>query len=167
MPARPPAGRGGRAVRPALRRRAGTRTTTSTAPTATGCAAVDRPIAGLIADLKRRGLLDETLIVWCGEFGRIARQRRPRRGTAYGRDHNATAMTIWLAGGGRQGRPHRSAPPTRIGAEAVEVVHPVRDLHVTLLRLLGLDDNKLTYFHAGRFKQLSQFGGEVINELIA
>ncbi|MFP6750885.1 MAG: DUF1501 domain-containing protein, partial [Pirellulaceae bacterium] len=62
---------------------------------------------------------------------------------------------------------HTIGATDEIGATAVDVVHPLRDLHVTLLRLLGLDDNKLTYYHAGRFKQLSQFGGKVINELIA
>jgi hypothetical protein len=75
-------------------------------------------------------------------------------------------MTIWLAGGGVRAGTTVGATD-EIGATAVECVHPVRDLHVTLLRLLGLDDAKLTYFHAGRFKQLSQFGGEVIKELLA
>jgi len=75
-------------------------------------------------------------------------------------------MTIWMAGGGvRAG--HTVGATDETGATAVECVHHVRDLHVTLLRLLGLDDNKLTYFHGGRFKQLSQFGGQVIQELIA
>jgi len=126
---------------------------------------VDKPIAGLIADLKRRGLLDDTLIVWCGEFGRSP-DNGVRGGIAYGRDHNARAMTVWLAGGGVNAG-HTIGATDEIGAEAVECVHPIRDLHVTLLHLLGLDDNALTYFHAGRFKQLSQFGGEVIGELIA
>jgi hypothetical protein len=126
---------------------------------------VDRPIAGLITDLKRRGLLDETLVVWCGEFGRSP-DNGVRMGTAFGRDHNARAMPVWLAGGGVNAGQTVGATD-EIGGEAVEVVHPIRDLHVTLLRLLGLDDNKLTYFHAGRFKQLSQFGGKVIGELIA
>ncbi len=126
---------------------------------------VDRPIAALIQDLKRQGMLDETLIVWCGEFGRSP-DNGVRGGTAYGRDHNARAMTVWLAGGGVNAG-HTIGATDEIGAEAVENVHPIRDLHVTLLRLLGLDDNRLTYFHNGRFKQLSQFGGEVINELIA
>jgi hypothetical protein len=75
-------------------------------------------------------------------------------------------MNIWLAGGGVKAG-HTIGATDEIGANAVEVVHPLRDLHVTLLRLLGLDDNKLTYFHAGRYKQLSQFGGKVIKELIA
>lgn len=126
---------------------------------------VDKPIAGLIADLKQRGLLDETLVVWCGEFGRSP-DNGVRGGTAYGRDHNPKAMTLWFAGGGVKAG-HTIGATDEIGAEAVDCVHHVRDLHVTLLRLLGLDDNKLTYFHGGRFKQLSQFGGEVIKELIA
>src|SRR5690348_1915879 len=89
-----------------------------------------------------------------------------RMGTAFGRDHNPKAMTIWFAGGGVNGG-HTIGATDEIGAEAVECVHHVRDLHVTILRLLGLDDNKLTYFHAGRFKQLSQIGGQVIKELLA
>lgn len=126
---------------------------------------VDKPIAGLIADLKQRGLLEDTLVVWCGEFGRSP-DNGVRGGTAYGRDHNPKAMTMWFAGGGVKAG-HTIGATDEIGAEAVDCVHHVRDLHVTLLRLLGLDDNKLTYFHGGRFKQLSQFGGEVIKELIA
>jgi hypothetical protein len=75
-------------------------------------------------------------------------------------------MNIWMAGGGVKAG-HTIGATDEIGAKAVEVVHPLRDLHVTLLQLLGLDDNKLTYLHAGRYKQLSQFGGNVIKELIA
>ncbi len=127
--------------------------------------AVDRPLAALVQDLKQRGLLDETLLVWCGEFGRSP-DNGVRGGVAYGRDHNAKAMTIWLAGGGVKAG-HTVGATDELGAEAVEIVHPMRDLHVTLLRLLGLDDNRLTYFHGGRFKQLSQFGGKPIVELIA
>ena len=126
---------------------------------------VDKPIAALIGDLKQRGLLDSTLVVWCGEFGRTP-DNGVRGGTAYGRDHNPNAMTIWLAGGDVKAG-HTIGATDELGMTAVENVHNIRDIHVTLLRLLGLDDNKLTYFHAGRFKQLSQFGGKVINELIA
>jgi hypothetical protein len=126
---------------------------------------VDQPIAALLTDLKQRGLLESTLVVWCGEFGRSP-DNSPRGGAAYGRDHNPHGMTIWLAGGGvRAG--HTIGATDETGATAVECVHHVRDLHVTLLRLLGLDDNRLTYFHGGRYKQLSQFGGKVIAELIA
>lgn len=126
---------------------------------------VDQPIAALIGDLKERGLLDSTLIVWCGEFGRSP-DNGVRGGTAYGRDHNPNAMTIWMAGGGCNAG-HTIGATDETGATAVEEVRHVRDFHVTLLRLLGLDDNKLTYYHAGRFKQLSQFGGKVIDNLIA
>jgi hypothetical protein len=125
---------------------------------------VDQPIAALIADLRQRGLLDSTLIVWCGEFGRTP-DNGVRGGIAYGRDHNPNAMTIWLAGGGCNAG-HTIGATDETGMTAVEEVHHVRDFHVTLLRLLGLDDNKLTYYHAGRFKQLSQFGGKVIEKLI-
>ena len=126
---------------------------------------VDRPIAGLLRDLKHRGLLESTLVIWCGEFGRSP-DNGVRGGTAYGRDHNPEAMTIWMAGGGVKAG-HTIGATDDMGAKAVECVHHVRDLHVTFLRLLGLDDNKLTYFHGGRFKQLSQFGGQVIEELLA
>nr|WP_255712696.1 DUF1501 domain-containing protein [Rhodopirellula sp. JC740] len=125
---------------------------------------VDQPIAALIQDLKQRGLLDSTLVVWCGEFGRSP-DNGVRGGTAYGRDHNANAMTIWMAGGGVKAG-HAIGATDETGMTAVEEVRHVRDFHVTLLRLLGLDDNKLTYYHAGRFKQLSQFGGKVIEPLI-
>lgn len=125
---------------------------------------VDQPIAALIADLRDRGLLESTLVVWCGEFGRTP-DNGVRGGTAYGRDHNPAAMTIWMAGGGvRAGQ--TIGATDELGMTAVEGIAHVRDFHVTLLRLLGLDDNRLTYYHGGRFKQLSQFGGSVIQDLI-
>lgn len=129
-------------------------------------ASVDQPIAALIKDLKRRGMLDETLVVWTGEFGRTPDNNYRGGVTSLGRGHNIDAMTMWLAGGGTKSGTVVGATD-EIGAKAVECVHPIRDLHVTLLHLMGLDDNKLTYFHGGRYKQLSQFGGEVIKELIA
>ena len=126
---------------------------------------VDKPMAALLRDLKQRGLLEETLVIWTGEFGRTADNNK--RGGVYsiGRGHNNQAMTMLMAGGGV--KPGVVGTTDDFGAEAVECVHPIRDLHVTLLHLLGLDDNKLTYFHGGRFKQLSQFGGQVIKEIIA
>jgi hypothetical protein len=126
---------------------------------------VDKPIAALIRDLKQRGMLDDTLVIWTGEFGRTPDNNK--RGGVYslGRGHNNKAMTMLLAGGGV--KPGVVGATDELGSSAVECVHPIRDLHVTLLRLLGLDDNKLTYFHGGRFKQLSQFGGEVIQEMLA
>ena len=126
---------------------------------------VDQPIAALIRDLKDRGLLDDTLIVWAGEFGRSP-DNGDRGGIAYGRDHNPKAMPMWFAGGGVNAG-HTIGATDETGAEATSEVHHIRDVHVTLLHLLGLDDNKLTYFHGGRYKQLSQFGGEVITPLLA
>ena len=127
--------------------------------------AVDKPVAGLLKDLKRRGLLENTLVIWAGEFGRSPDNGNRRGGRAMGRDHNAKAQTIWFAGGGVKAG-HVIGATDEIGNEAVEVVHPLKDLHVTILHLLGLDDNRLTYFHGGRFKQLSQTGGSVIRELV-
>lgn len=127
---------------------------------------VDQPIAALIKDLKDRGMLEDTLVMWTGEFGRTPDNNYRGGVTSLGRGHNVDAMNMWFAGGGV--RPGTIVGATdEIGAEAAEVVHPIRDVHCTLMRLLGLDDNKLTYFHGGRFKQLSQFGGEVIDEIIA
>ncbi|MEM0897193.1 MAG: DUF1501 domain-containing protein [Verrucomicrobiota bacterium] len=127
---------------------------------------VDKPIAALLKDLKDRGMLEDTLVVFCGEFGRTPDNGLRGGGESYGRDHNAKAMNIWFAGGGTKAG-HTIGATDEIGAEAVECVHHVRDVHVTLLHLLGLDDNKLTYYHAGRHKQLSQFGGQVIEDLLA
>lgn len=127
---------------------------------------VDRPVAALIKDLKARGLLEETLVVITGEFGRTPDNNRRGGVDPNGRGHNADAMVVLLAGGGTP-RGKVVGATDEVGNRAVETVHPMRDLHVTLLRLLGLDDNRLTYFHGGRYKQLSQTGGQVIPELIA
>jgi hypothetical protein len=127
---------------------------------------VDKPIAALLNDLKERGMLGDTLVIWCGEFGRTPDNGLRGGGESYGRDHNAKAMAMWFAGGGTKAG-HTVGATDEIGAEAVDCVHHIRDVHVTLLHLLGLDDNKLTYYHAGRHKQLSQFGGQIIQELIA
>jgi len=127
---------------------------------------VDKPIAGLLKDLKRRGLLDSTLVVWAGEFGRSPDNGIRAGGVQFGRDHNAKAMTIWMAGGGSKAG-HVIGATDELGEKAVQTVHPLKNVHCTILHMLGLDDNQLTYFHAGRFKQLSQVGGSVIKELIA
>jgi hypothetical protein len=127
---------------------------------------VDQPIAALLGDLRQRGLLDETLVVCTGEFGRSP-DNGIRGGTqTIGRDHNARGMSIWMAGGGVKAG-HRIGATDEIGHEAVDTVHPIKDLHCTILHLLGLNDNKLTFFHEGRFKQLSQTGGSVVKELLA
>lgn len=128
--------------------------------------AIDQPIGALIADLHRTGLLEETLVVFAGEFGRSPDNGIRRGSTTWGRDHNANAMAVWLAGGGVKAG-HIVGATDEVGGAAVEVVHPLRDFHVTVLHLLGLDDNRLRYFHAGRDKQLSQVGGELIRELVS
>jgi hypothetical protein len=127
---------------------------------------VDKPIAGLLKDLKRRGLLESTLVVWGGEFGRSPDNGVRAGSVAFGRDHNAKGMVMWFAGGGvKAGRVIGATD--ELGEKAVEVAQPLKNVHCTILHLLGLDDNKLTYFHAGRFKQLSQTGGQIIKELLA
>ncbi|MDG2124594.1 MAG: DUF1501 domain-containing protein [Verrucomicrobiales bacterium] len=127
---------------------------------------VDQPIAALIRDLKSRGLLEDTIVMWTGEFGRTPDNNYRGGVTSLGRGHNIDAMNMWFAGGGFKKGAIVGATDD-IGAEAVDVVHPVRDVHTTLLHQLGLHDAKLTYFHGGRYKQLSQFGGQVIQELLA
>jgi hypothetical protein len=128
--------------------------------------AIDQPIAALIEDLKSRKLLDSTLVIWAGEFGRSPDNGLRGGAATAGRDHNAKAMSVWLAGGGAR-RGAVVGATDELGEKAVEVARPLKDFHVTLLHLLGLDDSKLTYFHEGRFKQLSQTGGERIKELLA
>ena len=128
--------------------------------------AIDKPLAALIKDLKRNGLLEETLVVWAGEFGRSPDNGIRDGREAWGRDHNVSAMPVWLAGGGVKAG-HIVGATDEVGGGAIDVIHPLKDFHVTLLHLLGLDDAKLRYFHAGREKQLSQTGGQVIRELLA
>ncbi|MCP5110339.1 MAG: DUF1501 domain-containing protein, partial [bacterium] len=128
--------------------------------------AVDKPVAALLNDLKRTGLLEETLVVWAGEFGRSPDNGIRGDGKAWGRDHNAKGMSCWLAGGNAP-RGAILGATDETGGSAVELVRPIKSFHVTLLHLLGLDDARLTYLHAGRDKQLSQTGGELIKELIA
>ena len=128
--------------------------------------AIDKPVSALLRDLKRTGLLEETLVVWAGEFGRSPDNGIRGGGTAWGRDHNANAMAVWLAGGGVKAG-HVVGATDETGGSAVEAVHPLKDFHVTLLHLLGLDDAKLRFFHAGREKQLSQTGGDLIRELLS
>ena len=121
----------------------------------------DRPIAGLLEDLDQRGLLDSTLVVWGGEFGRLSIVQKG--GT--GRDHNPHAMTYWMAGGGVKGGVHYGATD-EIGNEAVENRVSVNDLHATILHLCGLDHKKLTYHLNGRDFRLTDVAGEVVKEII-
>lgn len=123
----------------------------------------DQPIAGLLADLEQRGLLDETLVIWGGEFGRLPVSQK---GGNPGRDHNPHAFTYWLAGGGVRGGVHHGATdPFGHKAEIDKV--SVNDLHATILHLMGLDHEQLTFFSNGRNFRLTDVAGEVVRSVIA
>jgi hypothetical protein len=125
------------------------------------CQAVDRPIAALLTDLRRRGLLDDTLVVWGGEFGRTSTSE-----SGDGRDHNHWGFTMWLAGGGvRGGMTYGATDP--FGFRAVEDKVHIHDLHATILHLLGFDHERLTYRHAGRDFRLTDVRGEVVRAVVA
>jgi hypothetical protein len=124
------------------------------------CGHVDKPIAALLTDLKRRGLLKDTLVVWCSEFGRT-----PNSQGSKGRDHNPCGYTMWLAGGGAKGG--RSIGATdEFGLHAVEDRTSVNDFHATLLHLLGLDHEKLTVRHNARDERLTDVAGEVVEGVV-
>jgi hypothetical protein len=122
---------------------------------------VDRPIAGLLTDLKSRGLLKDTLVLWGGEFGRT-----PTVEGSDGRDHNPEGFTIWLAGGGVKGGFHHGATDD-YGYYAVEKPVHIHDLHATLLHILGLNHERLTFRHAGRDFRLTDVHGKVVNDVLA
>ncbi len=123
---------------------------------------LDQPAAGLILDLKQRGLLQETLIVWCTEFGRMPMFQKG----AQGRDHNPDGFTCWLAGAGvRPGVSH--GVTDELGLKAVQDVHPLYDLNATILHLLGLDHEKLTFQHNGIQRRLTNVEGHVIRQVLA
>jgi hypothetical protein len=127
-------------------------------------ARTDRPIAALITDLKRRGLLDETLIVWGGEFGR---QPTAEYAQGTGRDHNSYGFTMWLAGGGIKGGVSVGETDELGSAAVVDRFH-VKNLHATILTLLGLDPHQLTYFYGGLDQRLVGVeGAEPIRQLMA
>jgi hypothetical protein len=129
------------------------------------CKEVDKPIAGLLADLKSRGLLDSTLVVWASEMGRTPFDNNLTTDKP-GRDHNQYGLVAWMAGGGaKPGATFGETDDFSVRAAAEEI--PIRDFHATLLWLLGLDQNRLTYLNAGRFKKLTDIGGRVIREVIA
>ena len=123
----------------------------------------DQPIAGLLADLEQRGLLDETLVIWGGEFGRLPVSQK---GGNPGRDHNPHAFTYWLAGGGARGGVHHGQTDPFGHKAAVDKVS-VKDLHATILHLMGLDHERLTFFNNGRNFRLTDVAGEVVRSVIA
>jgi uncharacterized protein (DUF1501 family) len=124
------------------------------------CKVSDKPIAGLLTDLKARGLLDETLVVWGGEFGRT-----PFNEKGIGRDHNPWGFTIWMAGGGV--KPGQAIGVTdEIGLRAVDKPYHVHDIHATILHQLGLNHLDLTYLHNARAERATVNGGKLIEEAI-
>lgn len=125
------------------------------------CMNIDQPVAALLTDLKQRGMLDDTLVVWGGEFGRT-----PTTENTDGRDHNPWGFTVWMAGGGvRGGMTYGATDP--FGFRAIENKVHVHDLHATILHLMGFDHERLTYRHAGRDYRLTDVFGQVISPIIA
>ena len=129
-------------------------------------ASIDKPIAGLLEDLKQRGLLDSTLVVWGGEFGRTPGRDRNGQGETAGRDHNAKAFCACMAGGGVKGGYVHGATDDIGRSAAVDKVH-VHDLHATILRLLGFDHEKLTYRYNGRDFRLTDVAGKIVSGVMA
>jgi len=125
-------------------------------------AETDQPIAGLLADLEARGLLESTLVIWAGEFGRLP---IVQKGSG-GRDHNPHAFTAWMAGGGIKGGVHHGATD-EIGFKAVQDRVSINDLHATILHLMGLDHKKLTYRYNGRDFRLTDVAGNVVMPILA
>jgi hypothetical protein len=125
------------------------------------CGRVDRPVAALLKDLKRRGLLDSTLVVWASEFGRM-----PTSQGGKGRDHNPYGYTMWLAGGGVKGGQAVGATD-EFGLNAVEDRISVHDFHATILHLLGLDHKKLTFLHDARDERLTDTAGRVVEQVLS
>ena len=127
-------------------------------------AQTDQPVAGLLKDLKQRGMLDETLVLWGGEFGRSPEAETRQDGSA-GRDHHNLGFTMWMAGGGIRGGQVVGATDA-IGLRAVERPYHFRDIHTTILHQLGLNQYKLTYPHLGRDERLTLVHGHVIEEIV-
>ncbi|HNC14261.1 MAG TPA: DUF1501 domain-containing protein, partial [Cyclobacteriaceae bacterium] len=127
---------------------------------------VDRASAALIRDLKQRGLLDETLVIWGGEFGRTNYCQGDLSDKNYGRDHHPRAYTIWMAGGGiKKGITYGETD--EFGYNVVKNPVHVNDFHATVLNVMGLDHEKLTYKHLGRRYRLTDVAGKVVTDLIA
>ena len=125
------------------------------------CLATDQPMAALLSDLKQRGLLDDTLVIWAGEFGRT-----PYAQSVHGRDHNNKGYTVWMAGGGIKGGLAFGATD-EFGYQAVDNPVHIHDWHATILRLLGLDHTRLTYSYGGRDFRLTDVYGDVVEGIFA
>ncbi len=126
------------------------------------CEEIDQPVYGLLTDLKRRGMLDSTLVIWGGEFGRMPMSQ----GENQGRDHNPDGFSMWMSGGGVKGGVSHGETD-EIGHRAVVNPVSVNDLHATILHLLGIDHEQLTYFHNGRHFRLTDVAGKVVHPILA
>ncbi|MGH9720961.1 MAG: DUF1501 domain-containing protein, partial [Bryobacteraceae bacterium] len=129
------------------------------------CQEVDTPVAGLLKDLKSRGLLDETLVVWASEMGRTPFDNNLVTDKP-GRDHNQYGLVVWMAGGDVKGGA-TFGETDEFSVRAAGEPIPLRDVHATILNLMGLEQNRLTFLHAGRYKKLTDIGGRVIREIVA
>jgi hypothetical protein len=130
------------------------------------CAETDRASAALVTDLKRRGLLDDTLVIWGGEFGRTAFSQGPLSQDVFGRDHHPRCFSVWVAGGGfKRGLVYGKTDD--FGFNTVENPVHVHDLHATILHLLGVDHTRLTYRYQGRDFRLTDVAGQVVHALLA
>ena len=123
----------------------------------------DQPVGGLLSDLDQQGLLDETLVIWCGEFGRLP---TAQKGAKPGRDHNPHCISAWMAGGGIKGGTSYGESDEIGYRAAVDRAH-INDLHATILHQLGMDHEQLTYRYNGRDFRLTDVAGEVIREILA
>ena len=131
------------------------------------CNRTDLPIGGLLTDLNRRGLLDSTLILWGGEFGRTPAAEQRNKKIAFGRDHHPYGFSVWLAGGGIKGGQSYGATDD-FGYRAIEKRTQTANLHATILHLMGLDHESLNYSHNGRDERLTDiYDAEVIDDLLA
>lgn len=132
------------------------------------CRVTDKPAAALVKDLKQRGLLDETLVIWAGEFGRtsLAEWRNPSDPASIGRDHHADGFSLWVAGGGIRGG-QVIGKTDELGLTVAEDPVHVHDLQATILHCLGLDHERLTYRHTGRDFRLTDVGGNVVRDMLA
>ena len=130
------------------------------------CGKTDRPIAALLEDLKRRGMLDSTLVVWGGEFGRLPIAQNPT-GRESGRDHGPSGFSVWMSGGGIKGGTIHGATD-EIGYKAIEKPVSVHDFHSTILHLLGLNHRDLIYEREGRSERITdEFPARVISDIIS
>jgi uncharacterized protein (DUF1501 family) len=132
----------------------------------TRCKETDQPTAALIKDLKQRGLLDETLVIWGGEFGRTVYCQGDLTANNYGRDHHPRCFTMWVAGGGFKGGMTYGATDD-FGYNVVENPVSVHDLHATLLHQLGVNHERLTFKFQGRYYRLTDVSGQVVSSLLA